>query len=225
MNKNTILNTIKEVRKLSKKRNFSQTFDLIINLKGLDIKKPEHNINTFVILPHGKGNRSKICAFVDDEMFSNATKAVDLAINQKEFEKYSSNKKSLKKIVKEYDYFIAQANLMPEIAKHFGKVLGPQGKMPNPKAGCIFPPGADLKPLNEKLQKSVQLQTKNESIVKCSVGKEDFKDEQIEANISTIYNVITHALPHGEGNVKSVLLKLTMGKAKRVGEDEGKESN
>ena len=60
MNKEEILKAIKKARELSKKRKFDQTFDLIINLHKLNIKKPEENINTFVVLPQGKGKKSAI---------------------------------------------------------------------------------------------------------------------------------------------------------------------
>lgn len=226
MNKDLILKAIKKLRELSKKRNFSQTFDLVINLRGLDLKKPEHNVDLYVVLPHGKGKKSKVCAFVDEEMVNDAKAAVDFVITKDHFTKYAISKKELKKLVKDYDYFIAQANLMPDVAKVFGKTLGPKGKMPNPKAGCVVPPGVNLKALYEKLQKSFRVHTRNETIIKGCIGKEDLKDEDLEANVTIVYNALVHALPAGEGNVKSVLLKLTMSKPVKVGEEnEGKKGN
>ena len=219
MNKEDILKAIKKSRESSKKRKFSQTFDLVMNLKNLNLKKPEENITSFVVLPQGKGKKSKICALVDKELESNAKENCDKAITKAEFPKYA-DKKLLKKVAKEYDYFVAQANIMPDVAKFFGKVLGPKGKMPNPKAGCIVPPKIDLKIINQKLQKTVKLQTKNEQAIKCSVGTEDMKDEQIQENILKVYDSVFNLLPREIQNLKSVVLKLTMGSPVIIGEEQ-----
>ena len=217
MNKEEILKAIKKARESSKKRKFDQTFDLIINLKGLNLKKPEENLNNFAILPQGRGKKSKICALVDKELATNAKENCDKTILKSEFPKYT-DKKVLRKLAKEHDYFIAQANIMVDIAKFFGKVLGPKGKMPNPKAGCIIPPKADLKMIYQKLQKTVKLQTKNEQTVKCPVGTEDMQDEQIQENILTVYNSVFSSLPKEIQNIKNVVLKLTMGSPVIIGE-------
>ncbi len=223
MNKEDILKAIKKARESSKKRKFNQTFDLVINLQKLNLKKPEENVNVFAVLPQGRGKKLKICAFVDKELRTQAEEVCDKAILKDEFEKYK-NKKELKKLASEYDFFIAQANLMVDIAKFFGKVLGPKGKMPNPKAGCIVPPKIDLKIIYNKLQKTVKLQTKNEQAVKCPVGTEDMKDEQIEQNISAVYNSLIQSLPQEEQNIDNVILKLTMGSPVVIGEkDSAKE--
>ncbi|MBU4501171.1 MAG: 50S ribosomal protein L1, partial [Nanoarchaeota archaeon] len=68
MNKKDILNAIKNAREASKKRKFSQTFDLVVNLHKLNLKKPEENVNAFVVLPQGKGKKVKVCALVDKEL-------------------------------------------------------------------------------------------------------------------------------------------------------------
>ncbi len=215
MNKEAIINSIKKVRELSKKRNFDQTFDLVINLKEIDLKKSEENINTLIPLPFPKGKKPKVCAFVGPELQTSAKALFDKTILTEEFPKYS-DKKLIKQLASQFDYFIAQANIMPNVATTFGKVLGPKQKMPNPKFGCVVPPTADLKPLAAKLEGSVRLQTKNEPILKCAVGKESMKDEEIQQNILTIYNNIAHSLPREEGNIGSVYLKLTMNKPLKI---------
>ena len=117
----------------------------------------------------------------------------------------------------DYDFFVAQANIMPQIATVFGKVLGPRGKMPNPKSGAIVPPNlAALKPVYEKLQNTVKVATKNEAVVKCCVGMEDSNDEDIADNVTAVYNNIIPMLPQEEASIKSVVLKLTMGKPFKI---------
>lgn len=217
MDKKDILKTLEAIKKNSPKRKFNQTFDLIINLKQLNLKKPEENVNSFVNLHYGKGKKVKVCALVDSALAKQAKEICDAVILKDEFAKWAGDKRGLKRLAKGIDFFVAQANLMPQIAGSFGKILGPIGKMPSPKAGCIVPPGADLKPLYNQLQKTVRIQTKNELIVKAPVGMENTNDEEIVDNVLTIYNSLIHLLPQDKNNIKSVLIKLTMSPAIRIG--------
>jgi len=209
MDKNKLIEIIKKTR--NTKRNFKQKFDLIINLKNLNLKKPEENINTFLVLPYRIGKKIKTCIFVDDQLVNKAKNICDEVIHKDDFSKYK-DKKVIKKLAQKYDYFIAQANLMADVASVFGKVLGPKNKMPNPKAGCVVPPVTELKPLIEKLNKTIKLQTKNELIIKAIVGSEDMKDEEIAENVLFLYNQLLHLLPQEKNNVKNIFIKLTMGK-------------
>jgi len=221
MDKTQAIKSVKKARE-SPKRNFLQRFDFIANLQDVDIKKPDEKIDLFVTLPHGTGKNIKICAFVDDAMISEAKNEFYKAIHKDEFGALSRNKPEMRRLAKECDFFIAQSNLMPDIASNFGKILGPKGKMPNPKAGCIIPPKAQLRPLKERLKKLVRLQTKNEPIVKCLVGSEDMDDAAIADNILIVHTSLVHALPKGEASIKNMLLKLTMGKAVAIGAKEVK---
>lgn len=214
MEKEKITKTIKEARGNSKKRNFTQTVDLIATLKDLNLKKPEEQVDSFIEIPHKRGRDIKVCALVGAELKEQAEKVCDKVITQDDFPNYE--KKDQKKLANSYDFFVAQANIMQQIAKTFGRVFGPRGKMPNPKAGCVVPPKANLKQLYDKLQKTVRVQVKTKPMIQIPVGKEDMNDEEIAENISTIYSTLTHNLPKEENNVKSIMVKLTMGKPARV---------
>lgn len=209
-----ILETIKEARS-SKKRNFNQTFDLIINLKNLNMKNPEHQIDLFVPIPH-TFKKLSFCALIGPELQEQA-KVMDEIILADDFEKYN-NKKNLKKLAKKHDYFIAQVTIMPKVATIFGRVLGPKGKMPNPKAGCVVPPNANLKILKERLEKTIKIVAKISPMIQVGVGKENMNDEEIMNNIKTIYDNVIRHLPNEEQNIDSVYLKLTMGKSFKIGE-------
>lgn len=190
-----------ELRK-SEKRKFEQTIDLIINLKGIDMKRD--NVSTVVSFPHTI-KQKKICGF-----FTKKNEIVDV-IPQNEFQLYK-DKKALKKLVKKYDFFVAVAPLMPAVATTFGKVLGPAGKMPTPQLGIVMQENDKaIKEMVERISKSVRIRMKEASI-KISVGREGMKDEEIIANIMSAYNVIVAVLPTKKENVKSVLLKFTMSK-------------
>ena len=140
MDKEKIKKVLEELKK-EKKRKFNQSYDLIINLKDFDIKS--NPINFFVTLHYPRGKKVSTCALVGAGLAEKAKGVCDFVISEKDFNKYKDDKKGVQTIAKKYDFFIAQANLMAQVATIFGKVLGPKGKMPNPKAGCVVPPAAD----------------------------------------------------------------------------------
>ncbi len=216
MEKGTVLKALKELRESQKKRNFSQGVDFIINLKNLDLKKPENQIELYIPLTYSKGKKNKICALVGPELRDDAEKVCDGCIAEKDFEAQAKDNRKLKRLADEYEFFIAQANIMPKVATAFGRVFGPRGKMPNPKAGCIVPPKTNLTPLVERLQKTVKAVAKERPLIQVSVGNEAMTDEHIAENAMTVYNQIYGKLPLEKNNVKSVYLKLTMGKPKQV---------
>ena len=216
MEKKSIINAIKELKEKSQKRNFNQTYDLIITLKDMDLKKTENHVDFFQELHYPKGKKAKICALIGPEMEDNAKGIVDKYVLVDDFSKFTKDKIETKKLAKQFDYFIAQATIMPKVATSFGKVFGPKGKMPNPKAGCVVPPNAQLKSLYEKLQKTVRLTAKTSLMVQTAVGKEDMPDEQVIDNIQTVCDALIHHLPNAENNIKHILLKFTMGKPIKI---------
>ncbi|MBU1974897.1 MAG: 50S ribosomal protein L1 [Nanoarchaeota archaeon] len=211
MDKTTVQKAIVELKKNSKKRKFSQSFDLIVCLQDLNMKNPDDQVEFFAPLHYEFGKKIRICAFTGPELHEQAKIACDMTVPQANFGDYS-NKVKAKKLAAEYDYFIAQANIMPKVAGAFGRVLGPRGKMPNPKAGCIVPGNANLKPLAERLQKTVKVTAKKIPVVQLLVGKENQAEEEVIDNITTLYQAIIHHLPKEKNNIKNIYLKLTMSK-------------
>jgi len=200
-----IKQALDELRKLEKKK-FDQSVDLIINLKGIDIKRD--NVSTVVKMPN-KIKEKKICAFL------NAPSNLVKTITKLDFSKYKE-KKDFRKLIKEYDVFIASATLMPAVATAFGKVLGPSGKMPSPQLGVIAQENeAAIKDALDRVTKSVRVKMKEASI-KIIVGKESMKDQEIIDNIKVAYAGIVEALPTKRENVKSVMIKFTMTKPIKV---------
>jgi len=212
MDKEQIKKTLTELKKLPKKK-FTQSYDLIINLKNFEIK--QNPLDFFVTLHYPKGRGIKVAAFVDHQLAEEAEKNCDLVIKEIEFDKYK-DKKIAKKLSQDYDYFIAQATIMSKVAAAFGRVLGTRGKMPNPKLGCVVPPNANLALLISKLKKSVKMSAKKSMNLQCMIGKEDQPEEEIIDNILTVYQATLKQLPNEEQNVKSVQLKLTMSKPVKI---------
>ncbi len=212
MDKNEIKKSLEQL-KAQPKRKFTQSYDLIINLKNIVVKS--NPLDFFVTLQHPKGREVKVAAFVGSALKEQADQFCDLTITEADFEKYN-DVKSLKKLADSYDYFIAQAKLMPLVAKSFGKVLGIKGKMPNPKLGSVIPPNANVESLVNKLKLSVRLQAKKATNLQCIVGKENQAEEEVIDNILTVYNTTLKQLPNEVQNIKSVQLKLTMGKPVKI---------
>ena len=216
MDKTSATNTVKLIKEQSTKRKFKQTFDLILNLKDLDLKKTENQVDLFATLRYSKGKIPKICGLVGAELSDQSKKVFEHTIIADDFSKFAKDKKAIKKLAEEYDFFVAQANIMTQVAANFGRVLGPRAKMPNPKAGCVVPPNANLMVLSERLHNVVRLVAKAQPVVQVPVGSEDMKDDEIADNITTVYNTLEHSLPQGHNNIKNIYLKLTMGKAFRI---------
>ena len=197
---------LENLRKNSKERKFKQSVDLVVNLQKFSVKK--NNINTFVTLPNKIKNK-KIAGF-----FEIQNKNIE-TITPEEFSKYK-DKKKLKNLAKKYDFFVAEAKVMPKVASTFGRVLGPAGKMPSPQLGII--PNVNDKEIQElvnKLNNSVRIRTKEASI-KLIIGKEDSKDKELIENIMTLYNKLINELPKQKENIKNIEIKFTMSKPEKI---------
>jgi len=203
--KEEIVKAIIELRK-DKERKFDQTVDFIINLKKFDLKKDA--INLIVNLPF-KIKDKKVCAFLEVK-----NKDID-TITPEQFKTYSE-KTALKKLVKKYDFFIAQANLMPKVATTFGRFLGPAGKMPSPQLGIIMKVDkGEIDKVMAKINNSTKVRTK-ESSIKLAVGKQSMRDEEIAENAINVYDTILKVLPRDKENIKNIELKFTMTKPQKI---------
>lgn len=201
----------------SSKRNFDQSYEIIINLKNLDLKNQNNHIDMYLTLPKSHGRKVNICALVGRELKEGADASFDKVITNEDFAGFDGKKKETKKLANSFDYFVAQATLMPQVAKTFGRVFGPRQKMPNPKAGCVVPPNANLKPLADKLKRTVRVQAKKMPVIQCIVGKESLSDDEVVENMFAAYSQVMHALPQESNNIKAVFVKKTMSKAIEVG--------
>jgi len=122
----------------------------------------------------------------------------------------------MKSLVKEYDFFMASARLMPLVATTFGRILGPTGKMPSPQLGVLFKEDEhSIKELKAKINSVIKVRAKEPSI-KVSIGKEKEKDEILAENALAIYNEVYKNLPKQKENLKNVLIKFTMSKPAKV---------
>ena len=211
MEKNKLVEAIKQAKANAKKLNFTQSIDVVINLKDL---ANNEKIEEIVTLPNKSSKSPKVCAPVGGELDNEAKLTCDKHILNDEFSNY--DKRAPKKLARQYDYFIAQATVMAQIAQAFGKFLAPVKKMPNPKFGQIVPPKAKLKPLVDKLKSSIILRTIKSPVIQARIGDEKMTDEAIADNAKVAIDTVISKLPNAAGNIKNVLIKTTMGKPARV---------
>ncbi len=214
MEKEKFVEALKKAKESAKKRNFTQSFEISIALKDVDLRKPEERISTYVVLPKGRGKDVKVCAFVDKDMLTQAREACDKVIAKEDFPKI--DKKEIRRLCKECDWFIAEATVMMDIAKHFGKFLAQKKKMPDPKAGAVFPPNANLKGIVQRFKNLIKIEAKKQPVINAPIGTESQSIEDVAENAKAVYEQVVHSLPRGTQQIKSVYVKLTMGPAVRV---------
>lgn len=211
MDDEKIKEAIKTALEKSKKRNFKQSVDVAITLKDVDMNNPKNRIDEEVILPNGRGKPAKVAIFAGGELALKARDVVDLIIKPEEIDDLAKDKKKMKRIANEHDFFIAEAPLMPIIGKKLGVVLGPRGKMPKP-----IPPTADIKAIVDNLRKSVKVRSKSNKTFHAVIGTEDMEPEKLAENLKAIIKRLEEKLERGRYNIESVYVKTTMGPSQRV---------
>lgn len=200
------LEAIKKVKKTRKERKFKQSWDVSIGLKGLDLRKPEHRLNTEFVLPEGRGKDQKIL-IIADSLAKEAKEHADRVITKKELDTIITDKKKIKKIANEFDRILCETSLMAQVGKYMGAVLGPRGKVPKP-----IPPKASVVPFVQMAKKTIRISVRDNPVIHIAVGTEDMEDDKVAKNIDAVFNFIKDKLPKGEANIKSAYLKLTMSK-------------
>jgi large subunit ribosomal protein L1 len=201
-----ILETIEKSRESSPERKFEQSFDLAINLRELDMNRPENRVNIRFQLPNSIGKR-KVLIFASGDLALRARRAgADDVVEPAELNQLAMDKKAAKKKLAPYDSFVAEAPMMPTVGRVVGPILGPRGKMPTP-----VPPQAPINNIIERERRTIVLRSRDKAFVHCIVGKEGMTDEEIAQNVEAVTRNLTAATKRGFANIKSMYLKLTMG--------------
>jgi large subunit ribosomal protein L1 len=201
-----ILAKLKKAQADSRPRKFKQSWDLTINLKGIDLKKPENRFRLDFMLPEGRGKPLKVCV-IADSLAAEAKGHADLVITKNEIEPLGRDRKRLKKLAREYDWFFGEATLMAQIGKALGVVLGTRGRMPKP-----VPPKVSIVPFIGGARKSTMIALKESPVIHIPVGSEDMEPEKVARNTEAVCKAVLEKLPKGRNSVKSMFIKLTMGR-------------
>ncbi|MCD6549113.1 50S ribosomal protein L1 [Candidatus Micrarchaeota archaeon] len=206
--KESIRKAIEKALEDKGKRKFKQSVEFIINFRGIDFKKPENRLNLSIVLPHEPPKKRKIAVFAEGQTAFDAKKAGFTVFEPQDIEELSKDKKRLKSLAKEYE-FIAEPKLMVQVGKSLGQVLGPRGKLPRPIVGSLE---ATAKQVNS----SVRIMTKGKylPVVQCAIGTEDMSPNDLADNAEAVYEKIRAKV--GDQYIKSLYVKLTMGKAVKV---------
>jgi large subunit ribosomal protein L1 len=207
-----IVEAVKKAKEDSKPRNFTQSIDVVINIKDLDVKKPENRFDEEVFLPNGRGKGIKIAVIADGELAISAKNAgADLVITKEELQEMGKDRKQAKKMANEYTFFVAQADMMPQVGRFLGPVLGPRKKMPKPVPATVKPD-----PILERLSNTVKIRIKDQPVIQAIVGSQDMDDELIADNVEAVLGVLDRNLEKGRNQIKSMYIKTTMGPVTRV---------
>ncbi|MFB6116216.1 MAG: 50S ribosomal protein L1 [Candidatus Nanosalina sp.] len=198
---------VEEAVENSEDRNFTESIDLIMNFRGLDLSDPNNRINDDLKLPNQADEDTKVAVIGDSLSGDNA----DRQVSEDELEEMFDEPNKAKKLADEFTFLIAEAPLMPKIGQQLGQVFGPRNMMPDPT-----PPGSDLEDEIEDLRNTVSITVKEQPILQIKIGKEDHEADSVARNANTVYNFVEENLPEGQNNIKNVMIKTTMGPSVEV---------
>ena len=198
------LNEALEIVEKSAKAKFDETVELHFNL-GVDSRHADQQVRGTVILPHGTGKVQRVLAFVKDDRIDEALSAgADFAGNEEYAEKIQKDGWL------DFDVVIATPDMMATVGR-LGRVLGPQGLMPNPKTGTVT---NDVKQAIEDIKAGkVEYRTDKANLIHVPAGKVSFGSEKLADNIKALISEVVKAKPAAAKGkyIKSITVASTMG--------------
>ena len=207
-----IIDAVKTAIEKAPERKFSESVDITVNLKNIDMAQPKNRIDETILLPHGTGKKVGIAVLGKGDIITQAREAgVDLVIGPEEIERLGGAPREARTVASTYRFFLADTSVMPQVGRFLGPRLGPRGRMPTP-----VPSGTDIKPMVERLCNSVKIRTKDRKTFHVKVGSSGMAPEQIADNIDAVLKRIESVLEQGPMNIRSVYVKTTMGPAQRL---------
>ncbi|WP_408959034.1 50S ribosomal protein L1 [Natrinema sp. 74] len=190
-------------------RNFTETVDLAINLRDLDLNEPSNRVDESIVLPSGTGQETRIVVIAEGETAVRAEEVADDVLSEDDVADLDDDE--AKDMADETDFFIAEEAIMQDIARHLGTILGPRGKMPDPLS-----PDDDVVETVNRLKNTVQLRSGDRRTFHTLVGAEDMDAENISDNIDVILRRLHADLEKGPQNIDAVYVKTTMGPSVEV---------
>ena len=186
------------------KAKFDETVELHVRL-GVDSRHADQQVRGAIVLPHGTGKSVRVLVFAKGDR-ANEAKAAGA--------EYVGDADLIEKITKEnwfeFDVVIATPDMMASIGR-LGRVLGPKGLMPNPKAGTVTMDVA--KAVNEAKAGKIEYRLDKTNIIHCPIGKASFGAEKLLANFETLMSAVIKAKPAAAKGqyIKSCVSASTMG--------------
>ena len=186
------------------KAKFDETIEIHIRL-GVDSRHADQQVRGAVVLPNGTGKNVKVLVFAKGD---NVQKALDAGAD------YAGGPEYAEKITQEnwfdFDVVIASPDMMGVIGK-LGKILGPKGLMPSPKAGTVTPDVA--RAVKEAKAGKIEYRLDKTNIIHCPIGKASFGTEKLTENFNTLVGAVLKAKPAAAKGqyIKSCVIASTMG--------------
>jgi large subunit ribosomal protein L1 len=190
---------------------FDATVELHIRL-GVDPRHADQQVRNVVVLPHGTGKAVRVVVFAEGDGASLAREAgADYVADDDEMIKKIQNGWT------DFDVAIATPDMMGKVGR-LGRVLGPRGLMPNPKAGTVVPAEDIPRVVNETKAGRVEFRVDKTSNLHVSIGKVSFDENQIYENMTALMEAVKKARPASSKGtyVRRVTLTTTMGPGIKV---------
>lgn len=209
MDKNAIVEKVSEAKSGSKKRKFTQSIDLSIALRDVNLKDPSKRFRSDVLMPHNVTDDVKVCVIGDADIISRAKDAgVEYTLDEHQIEEFARNANDAKAYIGQIDYFLSIPQMMAAVGKNIGRYLGPAGKMPT-----VLPPNADIAAFAGRYSRTVRIRLKTNPVLNCKIANEGMTDEEIAENVITLLSEVEKNLDNGLNNINKVFIKTTMGPA------------
>ncbi len=182
---------------------FDETVEAHFNL-GLNVRHAEQQLRGTLMLPHGTGRESKVAVFADGEKAREAEQAGADVVGTADLAK------QIEEGFDDFDVAIATPDQMSVVGK-LGRILGPRGKMPNPKTGTVTMDVA--KAVQEAKAGKLEYRTDRGANVHVAIGKKSFDEKQLVENYAALIEEILRAKPSAAKGryIKTVTLTSTMG--------------
>ncbi|WKT58827.1 50S ribosomal protein L1 [Candidatus Nitrosotenuis chungbukensis] len=207
INESELAKMIKEAKTVDKERKFRQSVEMYVILKDIDVKKG-FAMNETIQLPKKLSSPTTVCIMAGGDMGLKAKSAnADRVISGDEINALAANKREARKFINNYDFFLADTQLMTTVGKVLGQLLGPRGKMPVP-----VPFNAPIESFLDRFRSSIRVKVKNSLSLSCKIGDESMDDADLAANAHAILSAIEKKLPNGERNIRKIVIKTSMGK-------------
>jgi large subunit ribosomal protein L1 len=202
-----ILKMVTEAKTTDKERKFKQSVELYIILKDIDVKKG-FAMNETIQLPKKLSTPTTVCVMAGGDMGLKAKSAnADRVLSGDEINAVAANKRQARKFINNYDFFLADTQLMITVGKVLGQLLGPRGKMPVP-----VPFNAPIESFLDRFRSSIRVKVKNSLSISCKIGEESMSDEDLAANAHAVLAAVEKKLPSGDRNIRRIIIKTSMGK-------------
>ena len=192
-------------------RNFRETVDLAVNLRDIDLDDPSNRVDESIVLPSGTGQETQIVVFAEGETALRAEDVTDDVLSGDDLEDLGDDDDHAKDLADDTDFFIAEADMMQDIGRYLGTVLGPRGKMPTP-----LQPDDDVVETVDRMKNTVQLRSRDRRTFHTRVGAEDMSAEDVADNVDVIVRRLEADLEKGPQNIDTIYVKTTMGPAVEV---------